>query len=1024
MYENQYVYVDFHAHMLETGRQTKWIRIHESKIPELQKKHKGWDQFVTVQKYSAPVHTPGEMQYVPIYFDLDSKDNLEKARQDAIRIINHFQAIGADDDVIRIYFSGSKGFHITVEPSVFGIEPHPELSYKIKEACNDTALQLGLSTFDSTVYSIRRMWRLPDSVHGGSGLNCVELTHGEIVQSVDVIKKIAEEPRHESFGGIPPHQPADKDWWKHYQRQYEDMKDAERLQPKGDIIVAADGSDPACIQDVMENGMRKIGTRHRAVLQLVTYFWKKGLSREETLEKVTEWSLSDDTMTSSGKIPSINEKKSGVRSVVYSIYAKEKEDWKFACGSIRALGGDAGDCIACEWDDCKFVNQAEQKPDKRIDVPLSKAHEAQYRGIPSSSEVYVVGVSRAPFLVPRRVGFKCTPDLERANSVCQFCPYSESIDAEGKSGGEKTISTSDSTMIEFCKVNKKTHAGIILKALSVPHNCKRAIPYSSKETAAINLVEAQADVVANVEITSEDDINDAHRVYTFFHIGNDVLPNKRYVLDYITHASPEDQLAVHLSDNARPIESDFEKFTMTPEIYDQLKVFQPNGTVKEKFEEIHKCLEANVHRMWDRRELATGVDLVFHSALSFYFQGVPINRGWLEMLVFGDSGQGKSEIPKKLIKFYARGERVSCEQASEAGLVGGCDTGSNIVRWGAIPRNDKGFLLLDEVHSLPEHVLGNLSDIRDEGVAQIHKFSKGKAMSRNRKIFTSNPKHRNTSMRSSPFGITVLTGIFNAPEDVRRLDLAIAITNRDVPKEVLNQKVVPSVEYLYDQPSCSLLLDWIWSRRMDQIKISEDVEHYILDKSVEMCDDFDDAIPVVHAAVQKQSIARLAVACAGRMASMDESGDCLIVLKEHVDFVVNFLTTHYKSKAMGYFEYSIEARKYTTWEKTKDRDEFEECCHELKTTVLRLKSLLTAISQHVIFRPIEIEMEWEGSTRDDIKRVMSLFNRYKLVKPVDSKGHFSRSEKFGDVYEALKSLNDDDMPQLSDNDIGDYLGKF
>lgn len=1013
MHEKNYVYVDYHAHMPETGMRTKWTRHHISQIPELLEKHKNWEQFTTIQTFAAPRKTAGEPHYAPIYFDIDSEGNLEKARQDTLRIIKYFRDIGADQDTIRLYFSGRKGFHITVEPSIFNIDPHPELTYKIKQAAQSVAFELGISTKDDRVYSIPRVWRLPDSKHAGSGLYCVELTHSEIMQPVEVIQEIAKEPRHETFEGRAPFAPAEKGWWLEFERQYENMKDAERLQPKGDIVIPADNSDPPCVKDLMDNGLRKKGTRHSGVLNLVTYFWKKGLNREECTRRVTEWSLRDNTPTTDGSIPSERQKKAGVVSVVNSVYAKDKKDWKFMCKFMLSLGGEAEDCIACAGDDCRFVNVQDREPENRIELPLSKAHDAKYRGIPAKSEIYTMGVSRSPFLIPRRVGFKCIPNLERQNSICQFCSWADKMDDKGRSGGETVISTTDATIIELCSIKKKQANAIILSSMKVPHNCTRAIPYASKETASVNVIEAQADVTEHAENIAEEDINDAHRMYTFYHIGNDILPNKRYMVDYITHPSPDQQLAVHLSNGAKPVESDFERFEMTPEIMSQLKIFQPRGKdVKEKMNEIQRCLEANVHKMWERRELATAVDLVFHSALSFHFQGSPVYRGWLEMCVFGDSGQGKSKIPERLIEFYQRGERVSCEQASEAGLVGGCDTGSNMVRWGAIPRNDKGFLLLDEVHSLHEDILGNLSDIRDKGVAQIHKFSHGKAMARNRKIFTANPRYKNSTMRSSPYGIMVLQNIFQASEDIRRLDLGIAITNRDVNKEILNQKKVPVVDNMYDQASCGLLLDWIWSRRMDQIKIPEEVEHHILDKAIEMCSVFDETIPLVHGSVQKESIARLAVACAGRMFSCDETGSFLVVQKEHVDFVVDFMTKHYKSRAMGYYEYSMEARKYTEW----GEDEFDACIHELKSNVNNLKSLLTAISHRQVFKPTEIELEWDGSSRFDIKVVMSIFNKYKLIQPSSSQGHFKRSEKFADVYEVLKEVKGG-MPDLTADEV-------
>ncbi|NIQ14727.1 MAG: hypothetical protein GTO02_10110, partial [Candidatus Dadabacteria bacterium] len=59
--------------------------------------------------------------YIPI--DIDSKD-LNKALDDTRTLITHLKnEFGIDENRIRVYFSGSKGFHIEIPSYLFGIEP-------------------------------------------------------------------------------------------------------------------------------------------------------------------------------------------------------------------------------------------------------------------------------------------------------------------------------------------------------------------------------------------------------------------------------------------------------------------------------------------------------------------------------------------------------------------------------------------------------------------------------------------------------------------------------------------------------------------------------------------------------------------------------------------------------------------------------------------------------------------------------------------------------------------------------------
>src|SRR6185503_2222957 len=93
--------------------------------------------------------------------------------------------------------------------------------------------------------------------------------------------------------------------------------------------------------------------------------------------------------------------------------------------------------------------------------------------------------------------------------------------------------------------------------------------------------------------------------------------------------------------------------------------------VKAKFDEIHQDLEANVTKIYRRRDLLTAFDLVTHSVLSFRFQGNIVHKGWCEALVIGDTRVGKSESVGRLVNHYRVGELVTGENASFAGLIGG-----------------------------------------------------------------------------------------------------------------------------------------------------------------------------------------------------------------------------------------------------------------------------------------------------------------------------------------------------------------
>jgi hypothetical protein len=81
-------------------------------------------------------------------------------------------------------------------------------------------------------------------------------------------------------------------------------------------------------------------------------------------------------------------------------------------------------------------------------------------------------------------------------------------------------------------------------------------------------------------------------------------------------------------------------------------------------------LSAHVTRIVKRDEFHILLDLVWHSPLYFLWDGKP-ERGWLDVLVVGDTRTGKSEAANSVRRYYGLGEMVSCESASYAGIVGG-----------------------------------------------------------------------------------------------------------------------------------------------------------------------------------------------------------------------------------------------------------------------------------------------------------------------------------------------------------------
>lgn len=146
--------------------------------------------------YSSVYGFQGEVASGPVYsglyFDLDSP-NLAEAWQDTNALISIFDRRDLSPGSYRVSFSGKKGFHIYVSPVALDITPTPDLSQTFKQLAHEVKGLLPNGTLDTHVYDKRRLWRMVNSRHAGSGLYKINLDLP--LPDVPTILNLAETPR-------------------------------------------------------------------------------------------------------------------------------------------------------------------------------------------------------------------------------------------------------------------------------------------------------------------------------------------------------------------------------------------------------------------------------------------------------------------------------------------------------------------------------------------------------------------------------------------------------------------------------------------------------------------------------------------------------------------------------------------------------------------------------------------------------------------------------------------------------------
>lgn len=106
-----------------------------------------------------------------LWFDFDSKDNLENARQDAIELVIRLNEYFPSDS-IKCFYSGGKGHHVIVNLN-------EELTaYQVKKIVSK--LGSNLETLDLKIYDENRILRAPNTRHEKTNCYKIELTQEEL----------------------------------------------------------------------------------------------------------------------------------------------------------------------------------------------------------------------------------------------------------------------------------------------------------------------------------------------------------------------------------------------------------------------------------------------------------------------------------------------------------------------------------------------------------------------------------------------------------------------------------------------------------------------------------------------------------------------------------------------------------------------------------------------------------------------------------------------------------------------------
>lgn len=517
-------------------------------------------------------------------------------------------------------------------------------------------------------------------------------------------------------------------------------------------------------------------------------------------------------------------------------------------------------------------------------IPLSETSRAEYIGKTIKTSVIISGKADAPQAIPSRLKLSCA-----TSEYCDACPCRNTGEADYFVRADEPESLEWLLTKDFvAQVKHELHLG---------KSCKL-----KAEIVEWQNIE-QVTLIPSLSISKQSD-EGGYSVRRGYYIGHGIESNNNYDITAVPTIHPRTKESVLLIDKAVGTYDSVAQFRLDDVDIQRLRKLFCDPP-KKILKDVAAMLAANVTHIYGRPDVHIAVDLVFHSAADFTFGDTRLPKGSMELLIFGDTRCGKGQIAEGLTRFYDLGQVVSGENASFMGLCGGAQKAGDSFQlsWGVIPINHGRLVVVDEFSGLAEDVLGRLSRVRSEGIAEINKGGINTRTRANaRLIWIANPlKGREVASYSN--GVTAIMDLIGTNEDVARFDLALVVQKGEVDISEINALNHKTIESKYTKEDLRKVVLWAWSRRPEHVVFTRQATEFILRASNELAELYSATIPLVQGENARFKIAKMAAAIAARCFAT-EDGVFLKVTEEHASLAVAIMRKFYSKPSMGYRQFS------------------------------------------------------------------------------------------------------------------------
>lgn len=438
------------------------------------------------------------------------------------------------------------------------------------------------------------------------------------------------------------------------------------------------------------------------------------------------------------------------------------------------------------------------------------------------------------------------------------------------------------------------------------------------------------------------------------------------------------------------------------EYVNSLKKFKANGYIGNKINELYESAKCHI-APYLNKELWFLMDLVFNSPLDITYNKAM--RGALDVFVLGDTRTGKSETSRALKSLYDFGEVVPLKTSTVASLIGGTDDKLKRTKLGVLPRYHKELVIMEEFSGAPLDFIKTLTEVRSSGMVKIYRVAGDvQAPCKIRMITISNPISENNSLMtlsSYPNGIEPINELIKSPEDIARYDAFILVPRVEKLSNPFAMKT--NEEYKIDGKDYKHKSKWIKSLTSENVIINNELGSYIFDKGLELNKMFECSFTLFGSETDKK-VARMASALACMLCNTDDYKN-VIVTKEHVDYIVEFIKNLYDNQIFRLKEFADEEKSYSVV--VNEDTKLLESIFPKNVTFINFLSNTSKVNRNEL-------QTVSGLNRDEFTKIFNLLVSRKFIKL--SRDSVSPTVKFRNTYRIMnKNFNLNDTSKIDES---------